>query len=283
VTNSFPHTGAPLLPSRHLESGSFVIDVHEKSIWITRRASAQEHVSFEQLKEMHAIDSAIQQGAFGAAKFKILSAESPNLFCLGGDLALFLECIDGGDREALTGYALAATKSVWINSSGFGARQIGSIAVVRGEAQGGGFEVALSCDVLVAERGAYFGFPETIFGLFPGMGAELLLATRVDAGTVKRITTHARRYSAEFLFEIGIVDVLSERGRGLETAAELSLNPDRLGQFQARISLAREIRYSSLIDVVEQWVEQALRLPQRSRKAMRVLLGAQEKRRERNA
>ena len=283
MKNSFPRAGAPLSASGHLENGSFATHVHEKSVWITRRAAAEEHVSFDQLKEMGAIDGAIQQGVFGEVRFKILSAESANLFCLGGDLSMFLECIEAGDRDTLTDYALAATKSVWVNSSGFGARQIGSIAVVRGEAQGGGFEVALSCDVLVAERGAYFGFPETIFGLFPGMGAELLLATRVDEETANRIAMHARRYSAEFLFEIGIVDVLANRDCGPETAAALIRNPDRLGQFKPRISRAREIRYSSLIEVVERWLEEALSLPQRSRKAMRVLLDAQKKRRLRDS
>jgi len=278
VTNSFPHVRVPVVPSRHLENGSFEIEVRKKSVWVTRQKSAAEHVSLDQLKEMHAIDSAIQQGAFGDVKFKVLTAASENLFCLGGDLALFLKCVEERDRDALAEYALLATKSVWVNSSGFGARQVNSVAVVRGEAQGGGFEVALSCDVLVAERGAHFGFPETIFGLFPGMGAELLLATRVDAEVAKRLIMHARRYSAEFLYEIGIVDMLVEPNHGFATATLITEDPRTLETFERRISRARELRYSSLVELVERWVDRALNLSQHGQKAMRVLLRAQEKR-----
>jgi len=203
------------------------------------------------------------------------------LFCLGGDLALFLSCVVERNRDALTEYALLATKSVWINSSGFGARQLNSLALVRGEAQGGGFEVALSCDVLVAERGSYFGFPETIFGLFPGMGAELLLATRVDREVAKKLTMHARRYSAEFLHELGVIDFLVGREEGLATATAIIEDPNKLQPLERRVSRARDIRYSSLVETVERWVDQALNMPQRSRKAMQVLLEAQEKRRRR--
>jgi DSF synthase len=245
--------------------------------------SATEHVSLDQLKEMHAIDSAIQQGAFGDVKFKVVTAESANVFCLGGDLALFLKCVEERDRDGLAEYALLATKSVWVNSSGFGARQLNSLAVVRGEAQGGGFEVALSCDVLVAERGAHFGFPETIFGLFPGMGAALLLATRVAPEVANRLIMHARRYSAEFLYEIGIIDILVEPNHGFATAAMIVEDPSTLKEFERRISRARELQYSSVVELVERWVDRALELPQRGQKAMRVLLRAQEKRRSRDS
>jgi DSF synthase len=46
-----------------------------------------------------------------------------------------------------------------------------TIALVQGDALGGGFECALSGNVLIAERGAKMGFPEILFNLFPGMGA----------------------------------------------------------------------------------------------------------------
>ena len=283
MTNSFPHVRVPVVPSRPIENGSFEIDVRRKSVWVTRMESAAEHVSLDQLKEMHAIDSAIQQGAFGDVKFKVVTAESANVFCLGGDLALFLRCVEERDRDGLAEYALLATKSVWVNSSGFGARQLNSLAVVRGEAQGGGFEVALSCDVLVAERGAHFGFPETIFGLFPGMGAALLLATRVAPEVANRLMMHARRYSAEFLYEIGIIDILVEPNHGFATAAMIVEDPSKLKEFERRISRARELQYSSVVELVERWVDRALELPQSGQKAMRVLLRAQEKRRSRDS
>ena len=54
-----------------------------------------------------------------------------------------------------------------------------TIGLAQGDALGGGFESLLSFNVIIAERGAKFGFPETMFGLFPGMGAYSLVARRV--------------------------------------------------------------------------------------------------------
>jgi DSF synthase len=50
-------------------------------------------------------------------------------------------------------------------------RDVTTIALVQGDALGGGFETALSSNVLIAERSAKLGFPEILFNLFPGMGA----------------------------------------------------------------------------------------------------------------
>ena len=60
---------------------------------------------------------------------------------------------------------------------------------------GGGFEAALAGNVLVAERGTRLGFPEVLFGLFPGMGAYTLLRRRVDAVTAEKIILNAKNSS----------------------------------------------------------------------------------------
>src|SRR3546814_13167359 len=52
------------------------------------------------------------------------------------------------------------------------------VALVDGDALGGGFELALACQTIVAESGVQMGFPEVLFGLFPGMGAYSLLSQR---------------------------------------------------------------------------------------------------------
>ena len=50
---------------------------------------------------------------------------------------------------------------------------------MQGECLGGGFEAALSSDVIVAEKSARFGFPEILFNLFPGMGAYSFLERKI--------------------------------------------------------------------------------------------------------
>ena len=54
-----------------------------------------------------------------------------------------------------------------------------TVALLEGDALGGGFECALSCDVVIAEKHVKAGFPEVLFNMFPGMGGMSFLARRV--------------------------------------------------------------------------------------------------------
>ena len=61
-----------------------------------------------------------------------------------------------------------------------------TIALVQGDALGGGMELALSCHTIVAEEGVGMGLPEVLFGLFPGMGAYSFLCKRVSPQLAER-------------------------------------------------------------------------------------------------
>ena len=75
-------------------------------------------------------------------------------------------------------------------------------------------------DVIIAERGAKFGFPENIFGLFPGMGAYSLVARRVGAAFAEEMMLGGRIYTAEEMKDVGLVHILAEPGQGLAEARE---------------------------------------------------------------
>ena len=66
-----------------------------------------------------------------------------------------------------------------------------TIALLEGDALGGGFESALSCDVVIAEKHVKAGFPEVLFNMFPGMGGLSFLSRRVGRKVVQR--AHADR------------------------------------------------------------------------------------------
>lgn len=111
------------------------------------------------------------------------------------------------------------------------------VAAVSGACLGGGFELALSCDVIVASPTARFGLPETGLGLIPGGGGSQLLVRLVGRAVAADLILTGRRLGAEEAHRLGIVARLAEEGRWLEeamaVAAEISARP-RVAQLLAK-------------------------------------------------
>jgi DSF synthase len=212
-------------------------------------------------------------------RFLVTASSVPNVYNLGGDLELFTRFIREQDRDSLREYAHACVRGIYQNVIGLGI-PLTTIALVEGSALGGGFEAALSCDVIVAERGTEFGFPEVLFNLFPGMGAYSLLARRVPVFVAERIITNGRMYKAEELYDLGIVDVLANRGDGRASVEGFMRQYARAPNGRRAMREAREriapVSYRELIDVVEIWVDAALRLEKRDLRLMQRLVRAQD-------
>ncbi len=148
-----------------------------------------------------------------APRYLVLGSRFQGQFSLGGDLALFARCIRSRDRASLVSYGNACVRILHRNMLSLN-RPIVTIALVQGDALGGGFEALLSFNVIVAERGSRFGLPETSFGLFPGMGAHCFLSRRLGAARAENMILSGRAYSAEEMFDLGLVHVIAEPGQG---------------------------------------------------------------------
>jgi enoyl-CoA hydratase/carnithine racemase len=96
------------------------------------------------------------------------------------------------------------------------------IAAVHRHALGGGFELALSCDLIVADETAIFGLPEVSVGLVPGGGGTQLLARRIGSSRAADLIFTARRVEAAEAARLGFVDRLVPPGRARRTAVELA-------------------------------------------------------------
>lgn len=144
---------------------------------------------------------------------------------------------------------------------------------------GGGFEAALSSDVLVAERHARFGFPEIIFNLFPGMGAYSFLERRIGKRATEDLITSGKVYSAAEMQTLGVVDLVVDEGRGEAEVAALIRSRQKSRNALAGIAAARrcvhKLDYAELLGVVEAWVDTALRLSIRDIKLMQRLVTRQ--------
>jgi enoyl-CoA hydratase len=96
------------------------------------------------------------------------------------------------------------------------------IAAVEGWALGGGFEIVLTCDLVVAAAGARFGLPEVTRGLVPRAGGALRLPRRLPYVLAMEIILTGRPLDAERAERFGLVNQLAPDGQALEMAIELA-------------------------------------------------------------
>jgi DSF synthase len=219
-------------------------------------------------------------------QYLVLASAIPEVFSLGGDLEVFAQLIRGRDRDSLASYGRACIEVVYNYATHVGCPGLTTISLVQGSALGGGFEAALSTNVLVAERSATLGLPEIIFNLFPGMGAYSLLARRLDMARAERFLSSGRQYSAAELYDLGIVDVLAEDGEGVHAVNSFIRKHSRsrnglLAIQQVRQRLAPLV-FQELEDVVMIWVDTAMRLTERDLRTMEKLVAAQNRLAQRN-
>jgi enoyl-CoA hydratase/carnithine racemase len=96
------------------------------------------------------------------------------------------------------------------------------VAAVSGFALGGGCELALACDMIVASDSARFGLPEVTLGIIPGGGGSQRLARVVGKQRAMEYVLTGRRFDAEMALEMGLVNKVVKKGRWLDEALELA-------------------------------------------------------------
>jgi DSF synthase len=211
-------------------------------------------------------------------EYAVLASGAPGVFNLGGDLHLFIQLIENRDRAGLFQYGKACVDVLHSNYIGHGL-PITTISLVQGECLGGGFEAALSSDIIVAEKQSRFGFPEILFNLFPGMGAYSFLDRRVGRRVTEELLSTGKMYSADDMLAMGVIDLVVERGEGHAEVAAVVRRNSRSRNGLVGIAGARRrvngITYQELMDVVLLWVDAALSLTNRDLKLMQRLVTRQ--------
>ncbi|MFJ1650770.1 enoyl-CoA hydratase/isomerase family protein [Streptomyces sp. NPDC088337] len=148
------------------------------------------------------------------ARVVVLTSSHERAFCVGADLK---------ERNSFSDADLVRQRPVARGAyTGVLELPMPTIAAVHGFALGGGFELALSCDVIVADRTAVVGLPEVSVGVIPGGGGTQLLPRRVGAARAAELVFTARRLEAPEAAELGLVDRLVDEGRDREEALELA-------------------------------------------------------------
>jgi enoyl-CoA hydratase/carnithine racemase len=142
----------------------------------------------------------------------IVIAGSDEVFAAGADIKAMSE---RSFEEALRHPAAAFWRRV-------AAIKTPLVAAVSGFALGGGCELALACDMIVASDTARFGQPEVTLGIIPGGGGSQRLARVLGKQRAMEYVLTGRRFDAEMGLEMGLVNKVVKKGRWLQEALELA-------------------------------------------------------------
>jgi len=183
-----------------------------KSLLVTiTRPSAMNALNATLMKELGALIDAI--GGDRDCRGLILTGDGPKAFVAGADISEFQNL----SPEAALELAQAG-QDVFRRLEEL---PFCTIAAVNGFALGGGFELALSCDFILASDSARLGLPEVGLGLIPGYGGTQRLAQAVGAQLAKRIIFSGEMFPSLLLKEWGVVTEVVPSERLLPRAKEI--------------------------------------------------------------
>jgi enoyl-CoA hydratase len=165
-------------------------------IFKVSRPQALNALNMETLQEMK---TALKQIAHDPdIRVLILTGEGEKAFIAGADIVEMKDkSVSEGVHFAQVGHDVTKLLELMLKPT---------IAAVNGYALGGGSEMALACDFIVASQTAVFGQPEVGLGIIPGFGATMRLAKYVGFPRAKELIFSGRRVKADEAKEIGLVN-----------------------------------------------------------------------------
>lgn len=147
----------------------------------------------------------------------IITGNGEKAFIAGANIKEFPDWIGKGEE-------LAEEKSKWLQHPFDLIDRLSkpTIAAINSLALGGGCELALACDMRIAEEHAQIGLPEITLGLFPGAGGTQRLPRLVGEGKAKELMFTGEPVSAREALRIGLVNIVVPQGEALKRAQELA-------------------------------------------------------------
>src|SRR3954467_12935468 len=160
------------------------------------RPDALNAISSELARELVAITATVANDP--DVRAVVLTAAGDRAFCVGADLK---------ERNAMSDAEFRTQRMLFRAAFG-GVLNLPqpTVAGVHGFALGGGLELALSCDLVVADETAGMGLPEVPIGLVPGGGGTQLALRRLGPGRAADVVLTGRRIPAEEAHQLGLVD-----------------------------------------------------------------------------
>lgn len=257
---------------RHLKTH---YDPKYKTSWCLMKGEPRPCFTTQLLSEFHEYIRMLKQEMKESQQekydFIVVGSDVDGVFNLGGDLNLFRNYIESNNRDALFNYAIRCIDILHENMNHLDC-DLTTIALVQGDALGGGFEAALASNVVIAEKGVKMGLPEVLFNLFPGMGAYSLLSRRVGTSVAEKIILSGKLYTSNELYDMGVIDILAEKGEGemevykyIKAASRYSNSYNAIRKVR---DICNKISYDELIDIAKIWADAAFKLTDKDLKMM---------------
>jgi DSF synthase len=281
LVSAFPSITAESKILAHADrSAEFVVspqyachyDATEAVLWSRWQPSGVPSFSLELLHDLEHASQMIEGHFSGASSedrldYIVVRSGVPGVFSVGGDLGYFQRMIATQNRARLTEYARAAIEVQYRNFTAHNLSGVTTIALLEGDALGGGLECALSCNVVIAEKHVKAGFPEVLFNMFPGMGGISFLTRRCGRAVADEMVRTGRQYTALELLDLGVVDQVVETGEGADAVQRLMRRREHQKSAHAAMNavdrLIRPVTLQELHDVVKIWVDCALKISPR--------------------
>jgi enoyl-CoA hydratase/carnithine racemase len=220
------------------------------------------------LEDLERLADCLSSGALGA-QVMIMHSVCDAGFCAGADLRELWEGLDARqDRvkvveehagraaplvECVGGHLVKRELRQFVDRVHAAFNAIDSaplltIAATHGVVFGGGFELALTCDLIVADRSTRFCFPELRLGLIPGFGGIPRLRRDVGNAVVRDLLCTGRSLGAKRAHQVGLVSQLAARGEALTLARSLAEQASRFDGHTLREgkAFAKPIPYAEL-------------------------------------
>ena len=188
-------------------------------------------LSLEELEKF----AAELDGLNGEAHALIVHSTLASGFCAGADLRELYERSQQMDRDAAVKGVRSYLERIHRVMNTIDASPLTTIAAVHGVTFGGGFELALTCDLIVADKMARFCFPELRLGLIPGFGGIPRLKRDLGNGVVRDLLLTGRSFNATKAQQIGLVSQTAGEGEALRVARATA---SQLKKFDRRTAIA---------------------------------------------
>jgi len=197
--------------------------------WVWRDAIVELTLDFEPLNEigtvmlaeMEKFKAAIE-GLAPITSACVIASARPGGFCAGANLKeLYEGALALSPKKRVAGMR-AFLMRIHAVMNALDAAPFVTIAAVHGLCMGGGLELALVCDLIVADKMARFGFPELRLGLIPGFGGIPRLRRDVGNGFIRDLLFTGRTVKAESAQQAGLVSHLAGEGYALQVARSMA-------------------------------------------------------------
>ena len=202
-----------------------ILEIHNKTAWIKfnrpEQLNAMNALMMDEI--IHALDFVNKADSSEIGVVVITGAGKA--FMAGADIKEYAQQTEAQfDAFQLKGHSLYA--GIENNSKVI-------IAAINGYAFGGGFEIALACDMIVAAAGTKMGLPEILLNLIPGGGGSLRLTKKIGINLTNEIVMTGRTILAEEMHARGVINYIYPRENFIEKATEFAQTfaaqlPDRL-------------------------------------------------------